>query len=70
MLIMIIQRYFAVKGTDILYVVKDKADSVPESIWEEFKRTVCGEGDLESFPEKVHVPLVRDGFYVDTSLEV
>lgn len=60
-----IQRYFAVKGTDILYIVKGKADSVPESIWEEFKRQLCGEGDIGQFPEKIREPISEKGFYVD-----
>lgn len=65
-----IQRYFAVKGTDILYVVKDKADSVPESLWDGFKRQLCGEGDLKSFPERVHIPLSENGFFVDDSANI
>lgn len=67
---MIIQRHFAVKGTDILYVDKDKADSVPESVWKGFKRQVSGEGDIKSFPQRVHVPVTEQGYFVDDSTDI
>lgn len=60
-----IQRYFAIKGLSVLYIDKDKVDSLPESVWEGFKQTLCGEGTIESFPNRIRKPVEKDGWFVD-----
>lgn len=60
-----IQRYFAIKGLNILYVNKKKKDSVPANVWEGFKQTLCGEGDIGFFPNRIRKPVEKDGWFVD-----
>ena len=62
---MTIQRYFAKKGTSVLYIDKSKAESLPESTWNGFRGTICGEGDIESFPSRIAEGVAKDGWYVD-----
>jgi hypothetical protein len=60
-----IQRFFAIKGTGVLYLNKEKADALPENIREVFKSSPCGEGMLESFPSRIHHPITKHGYFVD-----
>jgi hypothetical protein len=62
---MIIQRYFAIKGLNILYVSKDKADSLPEVVRADFKEQPCGEGTVESFPSRIRKSVEKQGWFVD-----
>ena len=62
---MIVQRHFALKGTAVLYVAKDKVDSLSESLWNDFKRQICGEGSIESFPHRIKESVEKNGWCVD-----
>ena len=47
------------------YTVKAKAESLPESTWDGFKLMICGEGSIESFPNRIAEGVAKDGWYVD-----
>lgn len=60
-----IQRFFAIRGKGVLYVDKEKAESLPKSIWEGFKEKPCGEGEIGAFPLKIRNPVEQEGYFVD-----
>lgn len=60
-----IQRFFALKGGSILYIDKERSDSIPENVRECFKQAPCGEGDIGYFPKKVVEPVTEKGYFVD-----
>jgi len=60
-----IQRYFALKGSSVLYVAKEKKDSLPKSVWDDFKQQPCGEGTVESFPSRIKQSVKKQGWFVD-----